>query len=1081
MALGYLRYPDVRDREIVFVADDDVWLAGLDGGRAWRLTADHAEVTSPRFSPDGGKIAFTSARDGDNDVYVLDRASSAITRITYWGWRATATVGWLDDDHVLVASGAGESNYGIQHIYEITLDGAAVRLPYGNAMGVALHPDGAVAINTPNARDSSMWKRYRGGTASKLWLDANGDASWERVLPDVKAGCYAISWCGDRLIFSSDLGGDLPKLEQAQLWSVDRTGGDLRQHTHHGFDDGYVRDPRTDGTTIVYHARGVLYAMPGLDAAPRRIDIDLPVDPGTAPVSVKDVGELAPDFGADGSVLQWRGAAYFLTHRAGPARELHNEPGDRARLPRLLGKGGDAVYVVTDGEADALEITATSGQGKPRRIAVGKLGYVLALEPNPAGTKLGVVSHDGRVSLVDVASGRVSTLVKQSNGEPTSLTFSPDGRYLVWRDPQGGEGERGRLLCADTARRNTVVELTDGRFNDDSPAFSRDGKYLAFLSARAFNPNYDTHTFGLSFGDSTQPFLIPLRADEPAPFGPTADGWRISDVVPAAAEESGDAPQSEADKEKPTSRVPEVVIDPEDIGARVLPFPVPVGRYEHLRAAQDGFVWIRKPPSNGTMPQPKIEGVEPPRPVLLRYGLTSRKLDELVGALDTFEVSGDGLRLVVRDKESLTVVPADRKAGDDDPAKITVDVARLRRVSDRRAEWLQMFDENGRIMRDHYWRADMDGVDWDGVLAMYRPVVERVTTRAELVDVLWETVAELNTSHSYVYPPMGEPKPTAPGLLGADIRVNPQGEAVIVRIVPGDSSNPAARSPLLAAGVNARPGDVIVAVDGRPIRGAAGLGEALAGSAGKVVELTLRGERGRAERRVAVVPLASDRALRYEDWVASRAAYVEEHSGGTMGYLHVPDMGVGGWAEMHRTLSRALAKDAVICDVRFNGGGHTSTLVVERLARTTLGWDIARHYTEPITYPFESRRGPIVFVTNQFAGSDGDIVSANVQTAKIGPVIGERSWGGVIGIDGRFTLVDGMRITQPRYSGYFGIYGWGVENYGIDPDIEVVQSPADWDAEVDIQLDVAIAEAQRLLAEHPAATAPELPGPRVTR
>jgi tricorn protease len=388
-----------------------------------------------------------------------------------------------------------------------------------------------------------------------------------------------------------------------------------------------------------------------------------------------------------------------------------------------------------------------------------------------------------------------------------------------------------------------------------------------------------------------------------------------------------------------------------------------------------------------------------------------------------------------------------------------------------------MFDENARLMRDHYWREDMNGVDWDAVVERWRPVVSNLGSYDDLVDLLWETVGELNTSHAYVYPP-DEPgdKERRLGLLGADL--SPDGDGWrIDRILPGESSDPSARSPLRAAGVDARPGDIIVSVDGSPVDPAFGPGTRLVGAAGKPVELTLR--RDGENRRVVVVPLDDEEVLRYQDWVRSRRNYVDERSGSRVGYVHIPDMMSTGWAQLHRDLRRATRREALIVDVRYNRGGHTSELVLGRLTKEVVGWVTARHYENATSYPDAAPRGPVVLVANEFAGSDGDIINAAVQAVGLGPVVGVRTWGGVVGIDGRFDLVDGTGITQPRYAFWLGGKEWGVENHGIDPDIEVVHSPSDFFADNDPQLDRAIEEALTRLEKSQAKSPPPMPDPRV--
>lgn len=385
-----------------------------------------------------------------------------------------------------------------------------------------------------------------------------------------------------------------------------------------------------------------------------------------------------------------------------------------------------------------------------------------------------------------------------------------------------------------------------------------------------------------------------------------------------------------------------------------------------------------------------------------------------------------------------------------------------------------MLDETWRLMRDHFWREDMGGIDWQAARDRYEPMLERLGSHDDLIDLIWEMQGELGSSHAYAIPP--EQRADADrrqGLLGADLEYRGDGWR-IRRIVPGDASDPHARSPLLAAGVAARAGDEIVAVDGQRVSRTASPLSFLVGTAGKPVELTLRPGGSTDVRRVVVVPLADEFPLRYQDWVTGRRDYVHAQTGGRVGYLHVPDMMSMGWAQLHRDLRTEMPRDALIVDVRGNSGGHTSELVVEKLARKIIGWDLIRGY-RPASYPSDARRGPMVTIADMFAGSDGDIVTAAIQSLELGPVVGTRTWGGVIGIDGRYTLVDGTMVTQPRYSFWFDRFGWGVENYGVDPDIEVPMTPQDRVAGNDVQLDRALVEVTRLLRRTPPASPPPVP------
>jgi tricorn protease len=399
-----------------------------------------------------------------------------------------------------------------------------------------------------------------------------------------------------------------------------------------------------------------------------------------------------------------------------------------------------------------------------------------------------------------------------------------------------------------------------------------------------------------------------------------------------------------------------------------------------------------------------------------------------------------------------------------------VDLDRIRVTVDPVAEWRQMYDENWRLMRDNYWRADMNGVDWNAIHDRYLPLALRAGSADDLRDVLWEVGAELNTSHAYVSAPNRDRRRDAArnqGHLGADLAVGEDGAWRITRIVPSETSVAAGRSPLEAPGVAAKAGDVIVAVDGRPVEAAHGPAALLVGKADQPVELTLRRE-GEQDRRVVVVPLAHEYTLRYHDLIRTRRAKVHELSGGRLGYLQVPDMVSDGWAEYHRDMHTELSREGLVFDLRENGGGHTSQLVIEKLTRKVIGWELSRR-SEPMSYPADAPRGPMVAISDEFAGSDGDIGTNAFKRYGLGPVVGTRTWGGVVGIDGKYSLVDGTGVTQPKYAFWFDNADWGVENYGVDPDIEVAYPPHDYAAGHDPQLAEAVRLALEALERRPGA------------
>ncbi|MET8399479.1 S41 family peptidase [Streptomyces sp900116325] len=1076
---AYLRYPHVQGELIAFTAEDDVWLAPLGGGRAWRVSADNRPVSQPRISPDGAHVAWTSTRDGAPEVHLAPVDGGPSKRLTYWGDARTSVRGWTPEGDVLVISTQGQVSLRRSWARAVPVDGGPARtLPYGPVGSLAYGPGGRVLLlSATMGREAATWKRYRGGTAGKLWLaqapgegqGPDGAAEFVRIHEGLDGNIECPMWVGDRLAFLSDHEG------VGALYSSLPDGSDLRRHTE--ADGFYARHATTDGTRVSYSSAGELWLLDDLEGAgPRRLDIRLGgqrADLQPHPVHAgSHLDSASPDRTGRGSAVGTRGAVHWVTHREGPARALAVEPGVRARLPRTFQADGDQHVVwVTDAEGDdALECAPATGIAPgtaPRRLAAGRLGRVLDLAAAPDGSRFAVASHDGRILIVERERGEVHEVDRSEHGDASGLVFSPDSAWLAWSHP--GPEPLSQLKLAHLADLS-VAEATPLRFRDYAPAFTVDGKHLAFLSERAFDPIYDAHVFDLAFVGACRPHLLTLAATTPSPFGPQRHGR------PTEKEKSS----GDGDQDNPTA-LPVTRIDLEGLADRIVPLPVEAARYSSLRAAKDGLLWLRHPVTGVLGTAGATPDSRGPETVLERYDLEKLHSDELASDVSRFAVSGDGRRLVLHTRGKLRVVPADSRvpAGSDDDhdgGSDTVDLSRIRRTVEPAAEWRQMYDEAGRIMRDNFWRPDMGGVDWDGVLDRYRPVLARVATHDDLVDLLWEVQGELGTSHAYVTPPGGRHDDTSrQGLLGADISRTDEGDWRIDRILPSETSDPAARSPLAAPGVAVHAGDAILAVDGQEIDPLTGPGPLLTGSADKPVELTVEPADGGNLRHVVVVPTADEEALRYHAWVADRRAYVHEQSGGRLGYLHVPDMVGSGWAQLHRDLRVEVAREGLVVDVRENRGGHTSQLVVEKLARRIVGWDLPRGM-QPYSYPGDAPRGPVVAVANEFSGSDGDIVNAAIKALGIGPVVGTRTWGGVVGIDSRYRLVDGTLVTQPKYAFWLEGYGWGVENHGVDPDVEVVMTPQDHAAGRDPQLDAAIRIALEGLAQSPAKTAPGLPG-----
>ncbi|MFE7975201.1 S41 family peptidase [Streptomyces shenzhenensis] len=1092
--MSYLRLPHLSGDLLCFVAEDDLWLAPLDApGRAWRLTVDRTKIGHPRFSPDGRRIAYTTWHSLVPEIHLADIDGGPGRQLTYWGSADTRVCGWTPpgedggSDILAVASHGQPFSY-FTWAYKVSPDGDPGRkLPWGPVSDIQVADLGderrtLLLTGTP-PHEPAAWKRYRGGATGRLWLHGR------RLLADLGGHLGSPLFVAGRIAFLSDHEG------VGNLYSCAYDGSDLRRHSDH--DAFYARHAAGDGTRVVYQCGGDLWLVDDLSphAVPRRLDVRLsgpragrrryqvPAAQHVDGVSVDETGRA--------SAVVVRGSLYWLTHRDGPARTIADTPGVRVRLPEMLGSTGQIAYVTDAGGEDGIEIAQlprASGDRPPRRPASGGLGRVLELVSDPSGERLAVAAHDGRLLLIDTAedaadgsgtpsgTGGVTELIRSVNGPVKDLAFAPDGTWLTWSHPGIGRSLRQIKMARvpGTGQPDRlIVDVTDGRFEDENPVFTRDGRYLAFLSWRGFDPVYDVHTGDLSFPLGCRPYLVPLSSATPSPFALNPDGRPAAGGLDPLEDEPGDGNA--------------VTVEVEGLESRVTPFPVAASKYSALHpVAGGGLVWLRWPIS-GALGETFVNPADTSgRPTLEYFHITKAKKYELVGHLDWFAVSGDGTRLVVVDEGELRAVPS-TESGDADTT-VWIDLRRILHEVDPPAEWRQSFEEAGRLIRAYFWDPGMCGIDWDAVLDQYRPLVERVTSPDEFADLLREVLGELGTSHAYVTPARRNEGPPHyqryQGLLGANL-VCRDGYWMVQRILPGDSSDSRARSPLAGTGI--REGAVLTQVDGRPVDPVAGPYPLLAGAGGTTVELTFAhcpsgeqlmdpagpavGPDGRS-RRVAVVPLIDERPLRYQDWVAKRREVVRELSGGRCGYLHIPDMGGSGWAQFNRDVRLEVSRPALLVDVRGNAGGHISELVVEKLTRTILGWDLTRN-AQPVSYASNAPRGPIVALADEATSSDGDMITAAIRLLKLGPVVGQRTWGGVVGITGRHRLGDGTVITVPMNAAWFDAYGWSVENHGVSPDVEVLRTPLDWAEGRHVEMDEAIRLVLDLLDTWPVATPPD--------
>lgn len=1083
-----LRFPDVHGDTIAFSHAGDLWTVPASGGAARRLTTGDGLELFPRFSPDGKWIAFTGQYDGTTDVYVMPAGGGEPRRLTWYPSTDqnermgpdNLVLGWTPDGKILFRGLRGPIRGFVGEPYVVSPEGGPVeRFPLPESGAVSFSPDGMRIAYNRIFRDFRTWKRYKGGMAQDVWLYDLASKAIEKIT-DWPGTDTQPMWVGGSVYFLSDRDG-----WKGNLWKYDVASKATSRVT--SFTEYDVKWPHaaSDGTgTIVFENGGFLHLFDTRSGRSRKVTVDLPDDRKLARTRWTAVDERITDFalapGGGRALLTARGEVFTVPAENGNTRNLTRTSGARERNAVWSPDGKSIAYWSDASGEEELFVAPQDGRGEPVKVAPATNTWHFPPVWSGDSRKLAYSDRAMRLWVVDVAERKPVLVDTATILEISRYALSPDGQWLAY--VKTVENDFPVVFLHSLVTKKTVP-VTSAASRAAEPVFDPEGKYLYLFSDRDLNPTLGLFEASYTVNKATRPYALLLAAATPSPFAPKSDEATLAEAKEGAKDEKKPVPGKDAGKDakkdgdaKDAPKPLTVKVDLDGIEGRLVAFPVPPGNIFGLTAAKGKLFWLSAPTTALT------EGGGPQKSALQMYDLEKRKVADLFPAVENYDLAPDGAKLIVK-SDAKTYQVVEPKEGLK-PGDGKLDLSGLRMELDPRAEWRQIFLETWRLYRDFFYLPDMGKIDWDGIRKRYEPLVAHVSHRYDLTYVLSEVASELGSGHAYVGggdAPKVEKLPV--GMLGADLALDTKaGRWKIARILPGQNWNEARRSPLTEPGVNVKEGDYLLAIDGRdltakdePYRLLAGNFPATSasGPAPRTVTLLVNAQPVAAgAREVVVKPIGNEEELRYVDWVETNRKKVEAATNGRVGYVHVPNMGGDGLQEFIRQFYPQLRKEALVVDVRANGGGFVSEMILERLARTVKGMGNMRG-ARPTPYPTSAFNGPMVALISPYSASDGDIFPFYFREYGLGPLVGERTWGGVVGIRGLGGgMVDGGYTFVPEFGTYDLKSRWIMENEGVSPDIEVDNLPADELAGKDAQLERGIAEVMKRLEAHPSKWAP---------
>jgi len=1059
-----LRQPDIEGDRIVFVYAGDLWTVARAGGYAWRLTSHEGTESFPKFSPDGRTVAFTAEYDRNLDAYTVPVEGGEPARLTWHPLPDQVAEWYPDGQAILLRSRRASAMLRYDRFFKVPARGGFVEtLPLPTGGYATLSPDGGQIAYVSPSYDNRTWKRYRGGDAPQIWThDFRRNVS--EKITDWPGPNEWPMWHGRTIYYASDRGG-----RTANLWAYDLDRKTHRQVTR--FDEYDVKWPSLGSDAIVFENGGYLYVLELAGEKLQKLQVLVPDDKPAARAEYRNVSPWITDLdlspSAKRAVFAARGDLFTVPAEKGDVRLLVGTPGARERDPAWSPDGKWIAYLSDQTGEYEVWVTGSDGRTAPRQVTTGGNTFRFAPRWSPDSKKLAFSDKTLTLWWCDVATGKLTKVDKGEHGEIHDYAWAPDSKWLAYSKANAA----GVQLLQLYALGGAVTTVSNGMTDDFSPAFDPAGDHLYFVSRRTFNPQFGAFELNFQFSATDRIYAVSLRDTLLTPVPPQSDeeaGEAKKDEGAAGKDAKADkgakggkeGKEGKDDAEKPAEVKP-VRIDLAGIGQRVAALPVPAARYAGVNAFKGKLVFFSLDP-----PDPDSDG--PGSGSFKLFDLEKREVKTILSGVDAAgALSKDGGKLLYKSGDTYGIVDVaeGKKSGDGKLA-----TGQLMTMVDPRREWLQMFDEAWRLERDFYYDPAMGGLDWKAVGERYRALVPHVAHRADLNYILGELQGELSTSHAYVG---GGDAPQVPrvdvGLLGADYELDAASGLYRFRtIYRARDWNSDVEAPLGMPGILVKEGDYLLEVNGRPVRAPESVFAAFVGTTGKQTRIKVgRAAADPQARTYTVKPVRDESTLRYTAWVDGNREKVAKATGGRIAYIHVPNTSIQGIQEFSKQYYPQVDKQGIIVDERFNGGGFIPDFFVERLRRQTLAKWSTRDGADFRT-PSTAIDGPKCILINQYAGSGGDAFPHYFRQLGIGPLIGMRTWGGLVGISHNLPLVDGGVVTLPDFGMWDPEKGtWLVENHGVDPDIEVENTPSAMVSGHDPQLERAIEWALDRLAKNP--------------